>query len=183
MANEIARRLVERFGTLGDVLAARPEERKAVSGYGPEVEQALQNLHTAMEQVLHGRIVDRPVLSSEPAVLDYLRARIAFAPVEHFRVLFLNAANRLLADEEFAIGTVTAVHVYPREIVRRCLELGATAIVLAHNHPSGDPEPSPADRLMTDAIARAASCFDVVIHDHLVLARRGSVSFRRAGYL
>lgn len=182
-ADDIAARLVTRFGSLGDVLAARPSDRKPILHGLPAVEFALQSLRAAMEQVLRGRILERPVLSSEPAVLDYLRSSMAFEAVECFRVLFLNAGNRLLADEEFGSGTVTCVQAYPREIIRRCLDLGATAILLAHNHPSGDPTPSQADRLLTENIARAAACFDVAVHDHLVLARRGSVSFRRAGYL
>jgi DNA repair protein RadC len=182
-ASYIARKLVDRFGSLGDVLAARPDDRRALLGGLPRVEHALQSLCSAMEQVLRGRLLQRPVLSNEPAVLDYLRARMAFEPVEHFRVLFLNSANGLLADEELGTGTVAAVQAYPREIIRRCLDLGATAIVLAHNHPSGDPKPSRADRILTDTIARAAGYFDVVVHDHLIVARSGSLSFRRAGYL
>lgn len=136
-----------------------------------------------MAQVLQTKFSQRQILSCDHSVIDYLRVRMAFDRIERLRVLFLNATNHLLADEEMASGTVGAVHAYPREILRRCLELDATAIVLAHNHPSGDPSPSREDRLLTDRIVQAAACFEVTVHDHLIVARNGSMSFRRAGYL
>jgi DNA repair protein RadC len=149
----------------------------------PEVELTLQCLNSAMNHILRQRVQRRPVLSHERAVLDYLRCRMAFAPVESLRVLFLDAANGLLADEEMSVGSVSTVHAHPREIVKRCLDLGATAILLAHNHPSGNPSPSDDDRAMTLRIARALKSIDVVVQDHLVVAKHGSVSFRRAGLL
>ncbi|WP_281198746.1 JAB domain-containing protein [Novosphingobium rosa] len=179
----MAHRLLDRFGTFGDVLAAHPRERRAILADHPEIEEALRALRLAMGQILEAKLPKRTVLSTDRAVLDYLRARMAFEPIEIFRILFLNAANGLLADEEIARGTVGAVCVHPREILRRCLELGATAILLVHNHPSGDPQPSIADRTLTARIAKAAACFDVTVHDHLVIARHGIVSFRQAGYL
>lgn len=108
---------------------------------------------------------------------------MAFQPVEQFRVLFLNASNELLADDIMNVGTVSAVHAYPREILKRCLDLGATAVLLAHNHPSGNPRPSLADRELTRRILHAAKSLDVVVHDHLVVTRNGCTSFRKAGYL
>lgn len=127
--------------------------------------------------------MQRPILSSDQRVLDYLRSRMAYEPIEQLRVLFLNANNELIADEVLGIGTVSAVQAWPREILKRCLDLEATAILLVHNHPSGCSKPSRADRELTDRIARAASCLNVIVHDHLVVARNGTTSFRKAGYL
>lgn len=182
-SKEIAGKLLDRFGSLGDVLAAGRVRRRAILSDLPDVELALQSLHQAMLDMLSGDISNRPVLSSDRAVLDYLKVHMAFERIEHFRVMFLNAANGLLADEEFASGTVASVHAYPREILRRCLELDATALLLIHNHPSGDPVPSRDDRVLTDRIVRAAAIFDVRVHDHLIVAKNGTMSFRRAGYL
>nr|WP_284699020.1 JAB domain-containing protein [Sphingomonas lycopersici] len=133
--------------------------------------------------MLRSRLARRPILSNEPALLDYPRFAMAFDPVERFRILFLNATNELVADELMAIGTVAAVQIYPREVVKRCLEVGATAMLLVHNHPSGNPIPSAADRAMTRRLAQPARYFDIMIHDHLVIARDGVTSFRREGYL
>lgn len=182
-AEELAARLLQRFGSVGDVLAARKVERQSILGDWPEVERALQDVRLAIDDVLRGRLVQRRILSTDQAVLDYLRANMAFEGVERFRVLFLNAANALVSDEELGCGTVSAVHAYPREIVRRCLELGATAMLLVHNHPSGDPTPSAHDKALTACIVRAAACFGIQIHDHLIVARTGTMSFRQAGYL
>lgn len=182
-AQDLSRLLLDRFGSFGGVLSARAEERATVLEQSPDIEQTLQSVQHALEHMLRGELTRRPVLSSDRAVLDYLRYRMAYAPIERFRVLFLNAANELLADEVLGVGTVTAVHAYPREIMKRCLELGATALLLAHNHPSGNPAPSKADLDLTKRIANAARWFDVVLHDHLVVARHGWISFRAAGYL
>lgn len=179
----LAQRLIECFGSLGDVLAASTTDRRAILAERPQIEGALQAVSLAIIQVLQARFSQRQILSCDNSVIDYLRVRMAFDRIERLRVLFLNATNHLLADEEMGSGTVGTVHAYPREIMRRCLELGATAIVLAHNHPSGDPSPSREDRLLTDRIVQAAACFEVTVHDHLIVARSGSMSFRRAGYL
>jgi DNA repair protein RadC len=182
-APQLAERLVSRFGSLGETLAAGRSERLAILEEATSVEVTLQCVRSALHQILRGRLMERPVLRNEQRVLDYLRGVMAYEKVERFRVLFLNAANELLADEVLGVGTVSTVHIYPREIIKRCLELGATAIFLAHNHPSGAPAPSQADREMTRRIAEAARWIDVVVHDHLVVARNGCTSFRRAGYL
>jgi len=116
-------------------------------------------------------------------VADYSTAVLTYERAEHFCVLFLNANNELIADEIMGVGSVSGVQVWPREILKRCLELDATAILLAHNHPSGSPVPSRADRDITEKIADAARCFGIIVHDHLVVARRGIVSFRKAGWL
>lgn len=182
-AKEWAGKLVHRFGSFGEALAADPADRLALLDGAREVEATFQCLRLAIDRLLRARIEARPVLSTDRDVLDYLRGSMAFQPIEQFRVLFLNAANELLADHVMTEGSVSAVHVYPREIMKRCLELGATAVLLAHNHPSGSPRPSLADRELTRRILQAAQSLDVIVHDHLVIARNGVTSFRKAGYL
>ena len=172
-----------RYGTFAAALSARPSDRLELLSESADVERVFRCFRRAINQVLRGRIARRPVLSSDQQVLDYLRVQMAFEPIEQFRVLFLNASNELIADEVMGAGTVSSVYVYPREILKRCLDLGATAILLVHNHPSGNPKPSKADRELTDEIARAARCLSVILHDHLVVARDGCTSFREAGYL
>ncbi len=148
-----------------------------------QVEQTFLSFRRAMTRMLRASLMQRPILSSDQSVLDYLRAQMAYDPIERFRVLFLNAGNELIADEVMGVGTVSAVQAWPREILKRCLDLEATAILLVHNHPSGCPTPSRADRDLTDKIAYAARCFNIVLHDHLIVARNGTISFRGAGYL
>ncbi|WCM25922.1 DNA repair protein RadC [Sphingomonas sp. QA11] len=183
LAQDLSDRLIARFGSFGEVISARIEDRAPVFDRLPEIEQTLQSVQLALNHILSDQFARRPVLSSDQAVLDYLRCHMAYEPVERFRELFLNAANELLADEVMGVGTVSAVQTYPREILKRCLELGATALLLAHNHPSGNPAPSKADLDLTHRIANAARWFDVVVHDHLIVARHGWTSFRKAGYL
>jgi len=182
-ARELSEKLVQRFGSFGGTLAARPTDRIALLQDAEEVERTFRCLQNAVDRLLRAPLADRSVISDEAALLDYLRGKMAFQPVEQLRVLFLNAANELMADEIMAVGTVSAVHAYPREILKRCLELGATALLLAHNHPSGNPAPSSADREMTGRIVEAARSLGVKVHDHLVVARSGCISFRKAGYL
>lgn len=148
-----------------------------------EVEQTFLSFRRAMTRMLRAPLMQRPILSSDQSVLDYLRAQMAYDPIERFRVLFLNAGNELIADEVMGVGTVSAVQAWPREILKRCLDLEATAILLVHNHPSGCSRPSQADRDLTERIAKAASSLSVVVHDHLVVARKGTTSFRMVGYL
>ena len=182
-APELAVRLIERFGSIGDTLSATPFDRSAILGSEPDIERTLHSVWFVINHMLRGRIARRPILSTEPAVIDYLRCGMGFEPIEQFRVLFLNAANELIADEVMATGTVSAVHPYPREIVKRCLELGATALILTHNHPSGNLAPSKADIELTRHIVGAAHSLGIVVHDHLVVAKNGCTSFRRAGLL
>ncbi|AOF95229.1 DNA repair RadC family protein (plasmid) [Sphingobium sp. RAC03] len=148
-----------------------------------EVEQTFLSFRRAMTQMLRAPLMQRPILSSDQLLLDYLRGDMAYDPIERFRVLFLNAGNELIADEVMGVGTVSSVHAWPREILKRCLDLEATALLLVHNHPSGCPKPSSADRNLTAKIAHAARCFNIVLHDHLIVARNGTISFRGAGYL
>lgn len=168
---------------MGEIFSAAPLDRLVILEGNTAVERTFRSVRLAIDQMLRGKIAKRPILSTEPAVLDYLRISMAFEPVERLRVLFLNASNELIADELHGVGSVSAVHVFPREIVKRSLEVGATALVLAHNHPSGNPAPSRADIELTRLIVEAAHVLGIAIHDHLVIARRGWVSFRREGYL
>lgn len=182
-ARELSERLFARFGSLGETVSARSAERIELLDDSVEIEQTFLCFRRAMTQILRGQLVQRPILSSDQHVLDYLRSRMAYEPIEQLRVLFLNANNELIADEVLGVGTVSAVHAWPREILKRCLDLEATAILLVHNHPSGCSRPSRADLELTERIAKAAKCLNVVVHDHLVVARNGTTSFRKAGYL
>jgi DNA repair protein RadC len=135
-------------------------------------------LHALRPEALEG-----PVLGDSDAVAAYLFAAMAHARVEQLRVLYLDARNRLLLDETMSEGSVNIAPIYPREIVRRCLEIGATALILAHNHPSGDPEPSGEDIRLTRLVAAAGETLEIRLHDHVIVARSGWISLRAAGYL
>jgi DNA repair protein RadC len=136
-----------------------------------------------MLHALRREALQAPVLGDSKAVMDYLFAAMAHEPVEQVRVLYLNTRNRLLLDETVIEGSVNIAPIYPREIVRRSLEVGATALILAHNHPSGDPRPSREDVRVTRLVAAASEALDIRLHDHVIVARSGSISCRAAGYL
>jgi DNA repair protein RadC len=135
-------------------------------------------VQAAAERLLRGKVKGKPVLSSWSSVLDYCRAAMAFAEKEQFRILFLDKKNQLIADEVQQTGTVDHTPVYPREVVKRALELSATALILVHNHPSGDPSPSRADVQMTQAIVEAARPFGISVHDHIIVGKDGHASFK-----
>jgi DNA repair protein RadC len=147
------------------------------------VADLLARVHTAHLHALRAPLVDRPVLSSSETLHAYLYGRLAHQPHECLHILYLDAANHLLRDEAAAIGSVSEVAMHPRGILRRALEVGATALILVHNHPSGNPAPSSADRSATRRLAVAASSLDIRIHDHLIVARAGTVSFRAEGLM
>jgi DNA repair protein RadC len=140
--------------------------------------KALKLMEAAGRRLARGAIADRPVLSSWEAVLEYCRVSMAFSAREQFRVLFLDKRNRLIADEVQGHGTVDHTPVYPREVARRALELAATAVILAHNHPSGDPAPSKADIAMTREVVAVLAPLRIVVHDHVIFARAGHASFK-----
>ena len=148
-----------------------------------EVLDWLATLRSAMLHALRREALHGPVLGDSRTVVDYLFAAMAHAPVEQLRVLYLNARNCLLLEETVREGSVNIAPVYPREIVRRSLEVGATALILAHNHPSGDPMPSGEDVRVTRRVAAAAAALDIRLHDHLIVARSGWISLRAEGYL
>jgi DNA repair protein RadC len=178
-----AKRLIASFGSAGRTLSAAEHDLRAVEGIGDSAIAALRLVQAAALKLLAEEVRDQPVLNNWDHLVAYLTAAIAREPVEQFRVLFLDSRNRLLADEPQARGTVNHTPVYPREVVRRALELGATALILVHNHPSGDPTPSRADIEMTAEIKAAAAILGITVHDHLIIGNGRHLSFRREGLL
>lgn len=179
----LARTLIDQFGDFNRVLTA-PEARLAeIPGVGPAVICELRIVAAAAQRLARSRVIRRPVLSSWDALLDYCHATMAHDEVEQFRCLYLDRKNVLIADEALGRGTVDHVPVYPREIMRRAIEHSASALILVHNHPSGDPTPSEADITMTARIAAAAEVMGITIHDHLVIGKGSEVSFRSSGLL
>ncbi|KGJ05565.1 DNA repair protein RadC [Paracoccus halophilus] len=179
----LARRLMERFGDFNRVLTAPPARLGEISGVGPAVIQELKIVEAAAQRLARARVMHRPVLTSWDALLDYCHTAMAHREIEQFRVLYLDRKNVLIADEEQARGTVDHVPVYPREIMRRALELTASALILVHNHPSGDPTPSQADIAMTGRIVAAGEVMGIAVHDHLIIGKARELSFRSEGLL
>jgi len=179
----IAKALLARFGSLADVLSAPPQRLKEIDGVGEQAITDLMLFRALAVRMGQDSVRKRPVLSSWNTLLDYCRTAMAFEEREQFRILFLDKKNVLIADEVQQTGTVDHTPVYPREIIRRALELSATAIILVHNHPSGDPSPSRADIQMTKTIAEVAKPLGIVLHDHLIIAREGHASFRGLGLI
>jgi DNA repair protein RadC len=179
----IARALLARFGSFANAIAAPLHELREVEGLGEAGAAALRTVQAAALRLARAEVIDRPVLNNWDRLLDYLTAALTRERVEQFRVLFLDTRNRLIADEAQARGTVNHTPVYPREVVKRALELQATALILVHNHPSGDPTPSRADLEMTQEIKAAAGSLGIVLHDHLVVGNGRHLSFRREGLL
>src|ERR1700759_5623932 len=179
----LAKALIARFGSFAEVIAAKRERLLEVEGVGDAVVAQLKIVEAAAQRLAKGQVIGRPALSSWSALLDYCMAAMARSQTEEFRVLFLDRKNVLVADEVQSRGTVDHAPVYPREIVRRALEHGASAIILVHNHPSGDPTPSRADIDMTREIAAAAKALHIAVHDHLVIGRGGHASFKSLGLL
>lgn len=174
----LAKRLLKRFGTFAEVVAAPRARLKEVEGVGDRVVDELKLIRVAAERLARSEIVSKPALTSWSSVLDYLRIAHAYEAEEHFRVLFLDKKNRLIADEVQGRGTVDHTPVYVREVMKRALELAATAIILVHNHPSGDPEPSRADIDMTRLIVSAGKPLNIVVHDHIIVGRKGHASLK-----
>ena len=160
-----------------------PEARLLeVKGAGPSVVTAIKTVSAASERLLRERLDEKPILSSFQAVIDYCQVAMGRLPVEQFRFLFLDKQNVLIQDEVQGEGTIDQTPAYPREVVRRALELGATAVILAHNHPSGDPKPSKADVTLTKAIAKAGEAIGVEVFDHVIVGRKGHVSLKAGRY-
>jgi DNA repair protein RadC len=174
----VAKELLKRFGTFAEVLAAPAARLMEVEGIGESVVNDLKIVEASARRIAKGAVAKRPVLSSWSAVLDYCRTAMAFADREQFRLLFLDKRNPLIADEVQQSGTVDHTPVYPREVVKRALELSATALILVHNHPSGDPTPSSADIKMTRDIIDVAKPLGITIHDHIIVGREGHASFK-----
>ncbi len=179
----LAKQLLARFGSLGGVLGATPAELVTVKGVGKTLALDLKLLHETAVRLGRETVARRPVISSSSALRAYVKAALAYEAREQFRVLFLDKKNQLIADEIMGHGTVDHAPVYPREVVRRALELSASAIILVHNHPGGDPTPSVADVDMTKQVVEAARALRITVHDHLVVARHGIASFKALGLL
>jgi DNA repair protein RadC len=174
----IAKALLKRFGTFAETLAAPSHLLTEVDGVGDSVALDLKAVEAAARRLARGAVAERPLLSTGTAVIDYCRTAMAFADKEQFRLLFLDKRNGLIADEVQQSGTVDHTPVYPREVVKRALELSASAIILVHNHSSGDPTPSSADIKMTKEIVDVAKPLGITVHDHIIVGRHGHASFR-----
>ena len=179
----LARRLLETFGDFARVLSAPPARLREIDGVGEAVICELKVVEAAAHRLARARVIQRPVISSWDAVIDYVRTAMSHLETERFRVLYLDRKNVLIADEAQGEGTVDHVPVYPREVMKRALELCASALILVHNHPSGDPTPSQADIDMTLQIEAAGQVLGVTLHDHIVVGKSREVSLRGAGYL
>ena len=179
----LAKTLLHRFGDLAGVLGAPAPRLAEVEGCGPAIALELKVLQAVMERAAKAELARKPVIGSWSQLVDYCRLAMAHAPREQFRVLFLDSKNQLLADEVLNEGTVDHAPVYPREVARRALELSATSVILVHNHPSGDPAPSPADVRVTHDIIAAAKAIGVSVIDHLVIGRHGAASLKSLGLL
>ena len=174
----LAKDLLAKFGSFAEVIAAPPARLAEVKGLGEAAITELKVVQAAANRLTRGAVGKRPVLSSWSSVLDYCRTAQAFAEKEEFRILFLDKRNALIADEVQGLGTVDHTPVYPREVVKRALELSATAIILVHNHPSGDPTPSRADIDMTKAIVDIAKPLGISVHDHIIVGKHGHASLK-----
>ncbi len=179
----IAKRLITRFGSFAEVLSAPVERLVEIDGIGESAAIDLKIAAAAAQRLTKGSVSKRQVLASWASVIEYCRAAMAFAEREEFRILFLDKRNQLIADEVQQRGTVDHTPVYPREIVRRALELSATALVLVHNHPSGDPTPSQADIRMTHDIIAISKPLGITIHDHVIVGRNGHASLKGQGHI
>jgi DNA repair protein RadC len=174
----VAKDILKRFGSFAEALAAPPQRLMEVDGVGESVATDLKIVAAAARRLTRGAVAKRPVLSSWNAVLDHCRTAMAFADREQFRLLFLDKRNALIADEVQQSGTVDHTPVYPREVVKRALELSASAVILVHNHPSGDPTPSAADIAMTREIIDVAKPLGIAVHDHIIVGRDGHASLK-----
>lgn len=174
----LAKRLIKHFGSFAEAIAASPARLMELDGIGESVVTDLKIVFAAAGRIARGQVANRHVLGSWSAVLDYCRTAMAFETVEQFRVIFLDKRNTVIADEVQQVGTVDHTPVYPREIVKRALELSASALILVHNHPSGDPTPSQADIRMTKEIISIARPLGIEIHDHVIVGKSGHTSMR-----
>jgi len=178
----LARLLLSRFGSFAGVISAPITQLMSVEGLSIAVAAALKLVQISARQLVKGQVLDRPLISNSDHLQRYL-ATFAYENTEHLRILFLNSRNFLLADEEHSRGTVNFTHAYPREIIKRTFELHATAFIMVHNHPSGDPTPSELDIAMTRDVQNAAKVFDITLQDHIIIAGTNWLSFRDFGLL
>ncbi|ODA68850.1 hypothetical protein A7A08_00684 [Methyloligella halotolerans] len=179
----LAKALMARFGSFAEVINAPEELLAEIPGLGDAAITEIKLVRAAALRVMRAEVLNRPVLNSWSQLLDYCRAAMGFEAKEQFRILFLDKRNQVIADEVQQTGTVDHTPVYVREVVKRALELSATAMVLVHNHPSGDPTPSRADIEMTKQIDQAAKNLGILVHDHIIVGRQGHASFKGLGLI
>ena len=179
----IAKNLIAKFGDLGGVAAAPLEQLTQIKGISEKTASELKLIQALSERLAREQVIGKPVISSWSALVGYCRTALQFERTEQFRVLFLDRKNRLIADEILGRGTIDHAPVYPREVVKRALAHEASALILVHNHPSGDATPSQTDIEMTRTLAEVCQPFDIVLHDHLVIARESTASFKTLGLL
>jgi DNA repair protein RadC len=174
----LAKNMIAEFGSYAETISASPERLLEISGIGENVVTIIKLVEASAQKLAQGIIMEKPVLANWNALIKYCKTQMAYKKTEQFRVLFLDRQNRLIADEKMQEGTVDHTPVYPREIIKRALELGSTAIILVHNHPSGDPTPSREDIDMTKQIQDAGQKLGVQLHDHLIISKSGHSSFK-----
>jgi DNA repair protein RadC len=174
----LTKSLIAKFGSFAEVVSASRERLREVKGLGDAAIAELKIVQAAASRLARGQVQARHVLSSWSSVLDYCRTVMAYGEREELRVLFLDKRNHLIADERQQVGTVDHTPVYPREVVKRALELCATAVILVHNHPSGDPTPSRADIQMTQSIVEIAKPLGISVHDHIIVGKEGHASLK-----
>lgn len=179
----VARNLLARFGSFAGVISASPSDLYSVNGIGEAAAAALKIVQAAAHRLARTQIAERPLLNNQQRVHTYLTSVMAHETTEQFRVLFLDPRNRLIVDEVLGRGTVNHTPVYPREVLKRALELQATALILVHNHPSGDPTPSPEDKTMTKEIHAAIRTLGLVLHDHIIVGKNAVASFKELGLI
>jgi DNA repair protein RadC len=179
----LAKELIRIFGSYAEVISAEPERLADVSGVDENVITILKLAEATAQKLAEGAVLEKPVLNNWQALLDYCSAQIAYKKKEQFSVLFLDRRNRLIADEKMHEGTIDHTPVYPREIIKRALELGSSAIILVHNHPSGNPAPSRDDIEMTKQINQIGKQLGVILHDHLIISKGGHSSFKSLNLL
>jgi DNA repair protein RadC len=179
----VAKALLKRFGSLAGVLNADPAALQQVDGIGETSAAALKSVAIAARRMARSEVSDKPVLGSWQSLLDYLAIDMAHLTVERVRILYLDARNRLINDHHLGDGSIDEAAIYPREVIRRAMDLGASALILVHNHPSGSPEPSRADIQITQRIAEAGRLLGITVHDHVIIGREGHVSLRAKGLI
>ncbi|GAA4765979.1 DNA repair protein RadC [Stakelama sediminis] len=179
----LAKALLREFGGLAGLLTADSDAIQRVPGMGESAIAAVKIAHVAAIRLLRAEVAERPVLSNWQALLDYLRAEMAHSPIERVRVLHLNTRNMLIRDELMSEGSIDQAAVYVREVIRRAIDIGSAAIILVHNHPSGDPSPSRADIDITRAIIEAGKRLEIAVHDHIIIGTQGHSSLRAMGLL
>lgn len=179
----LAKALLAEFGGIGGLLTAEPEALRRIDGIGDTAIAALKIAHASALRLLRAEVVEKPVLANWQALLDYLRADMAHHPIERVRVLHLNTRNMLIRDEEISRGSIDEAAVHVREVIRRAIDLSSAALILVHNHPSGDPSPSRADIDLTRGIIEAGKRLGIAVHDHIIVGTQGHSSLRAMGLI